>query len=479
MSRVRSGFSPVSSILVTIILLVAVMAGCGSPSKPPPEEAPPVRPLPASPLGEAWLDIREELKIDPQEAYTRELNFTLHQGEIRSLMMRFVVPGSDGATVFTVQREPGQETYQTVARPGPGNLDLQAYVPVEDLIREIDRIGLAALTLEAAEYTAVDLVVASGEGRVFGRDPYREVYLSGSKGLRKIEESEPVAVDRRAVILQAEAVGAGPDGSMGRHYILAALGGTVTEGLQIKPPPTAPGEEWLDTHWTDLDGDGARETVYLLGNRSLPELPVPDRKSLLVGESGLRIDVPDQGGYYGTSLCLRDLTGDGRPELLFFENIGGSGAIVNLNVYSLRGERLQTLFRAEDHCDIPGMHREYLGDDRVRAAIDPLGLVWEYEVAYSNYRNNPELTEEEIKESYGTNWLDPFSDYDIEDTNGDGLPEIIGRQRMCGIAHVDIIGFLEQVFRWDGRMFVRDEVRLYQETPEGPVYIPPQSPGRT
>ncbi|MDI6709948.1 MAG: hypothetical protein QME76_04575 [Bacillota bacterium] len=472
--RAWSTCSLVPGVLVMIILLV-ISAGCGS--RPAPRDGAPPRPLPPGPLGEAWLDIQSALKIDPQKAYTRKLSFTLlpgGKGEIRSLNIQFVIPGSEKATVFTVRREPGQKTYDTGAQPYPRRLDLQAFVPVEDLVREIDRIGPAALTLEAGEFTAVDLVVTAEEGRLFGRDPYHEIYLAGSKGTRRIEEPDPVAVDGRAVVLQAEAVGAKPATDKGRHYVLAALCGTVTEGVRIEPPPAASGGEWLDTRWADLDGDGARETVYLLGTRSQPELPFPDRKSLLVGGNGPRMNVPGQGGYYGSSLRLRDLTGDGRPELLFFEHIGGSGAIVNLNVYSLQGDRLRTLFRAEDHCEVPGMHREYLGDSRVRAAIDPLGLVWEYEVAYSNYRNNPELTEQQIKEGYGTNWLDPFSDYDIEDTNGDGLPEIVGHQRMCGIAHVDIIGFLSQIFRWDGQRFMRDGVELYQETPEGPAFIPPQ-----
>lgn len=466
-------------VAYTLILFIPfVILGCLRPAVS--QDGTASRVLSGSVLGLAWLDIQKDLKIAPGTALTRQLSFTLFpdagetgENQIRSLEMQFIIPGSNGTTLYTVRREVGENTYHTGAQPYPRGLDQQVYIPVDDLVLEIDGLGQDALALKAGEYTAVDLVLKVEEGRLFGLDPYDHEYLVGEQGFRRIAEPDLVAVDGRTVAVRATAVGAKLSEDQGRLYVLAGLCGEVHEDVQVPKPLLGLQEEWLDTRWADLDGYGPLEQVYLLGTRSTPELPFPDRKSLLIGgEDGIRLDVPGDGGIYGSEFRLQDLTGDGRPEYLFFEHMGGSGAIINLNVYSLKDGRLRPIFRAEDHSEIPGMHREYLGDDRVRVAIDPLGVVWEYDVAFSNYRDNPELTEEQIKEDYGTNWLDSFSDYDIEDINGDGRPEIIGHQMVCGVAHADVIGLLSQIFCCNEKgEFRRSGVEFYQETAGGPLYI--------
>lgn len=59
-------------------------------------------------------------------------------------------------------------------------------------------------------------------------------------------------------------------------------------------------------------------------------------------------------------------------------------------------------------------------------------------------------------------WVDPFSGYELADLDGDGTVELIGRQRVCGIAHVDVIGELRQVFAWNGDRFILKDIWLYQ-----------------
>ncbi|KKM11997.1 hypothetical protein SY88_05615 [Clostridiales bacterium PH28_bin88] len=120
------------------------------------------------------------------------------------------------------------------------------------------------------------------------------------------------------------------------------------------------------------------------------------------------------------------------------------------------------MFSAQENYQIPSLQNEYLGKNRVRVAIPSRKLVWEYELEVSNYNKNDEPAEEEIKKGFSPDWVDPFSGYELADLDGDGTVELIGRQRVCGIAHVDVFGELRQVFAWNGDRFILKDIWLYQ-----------------
>lgn len=220
----------------------------------------------------------------------------------------------------------------------------------------------------------------------------------------------------------------------------------------------------MDTKVADIDGDGSRETIYFGGKKSDPNLPSPDQKRLIVrdGEQNLTVDVPGRDVYYGTSFQLRDLTGDRQPEFLLFNHVGGSGGIIELNVYSLRQGSLVPLFKAAEHYAVPGLSNKYLGEGRVRVSIPPQGLAWEFVVPnYGRDGGSGGMTDDEVESQFSPDWVDPFSGYDLVDLDADGKVEIVGHQRVCGVAHVDAIADLRQVFAWDGSRFSRTGIELH------------------
>jgi hypothetical protein len=439
--------------LVTILVMCAwALAGC---AQDPRADKPRGK---LGGLASEWCLIQEAMGLEVQDARILEMQLSVDYDtqDIKAAAIAFYVP-RDGGSVHFAQRLLGEAAYRITSSRPSYPMDPGEMVPLDDLIAQVDLAGLDVLAYHAGEYSWLEVSLVEETGQVLGIEPGRTWFLLEDGITEELGDTEVAVASGRLVYLFTAPVGdrSGDTGQPKRRgYLLTGLGGTVSR-VTLKPPDLQAGEEWITSKLADLDGDGLGEVIHLVGTRSEEHLPAPDRKWLLVGSGSeaLRLEVPSGDTQYGTHFELRDLTGDGCPEMLFYEYIGGSGNIVDLNVFSLRNGGLWPLFVAADHHNIPGIHVEYLGDNMASLYLPSLGLAWVFPLCGS-YQGSI------VSPQFHPDWVDPFSDYDLVDLDGDGAVEIIGHQRVCGSAHVDIIADLRQVFSWNGEAFVLQDVLL-------------------
>jgi hypothetical protein len=307
------------------------------------------------------------------------------------------------------------------------------------------------------------LVVSHDAGTVLTSDAEREVLVVSQGKARSLAVGESTLVTGRVALLEVWRSGATPDGTYReRTYVLQDLCGSVAS-VMVPAPTLDSGEILLATHRADLDGDGAAEYVFLTGkgNTADGEYTAPRQRYLRLmpegGQTGAAIAVPGSPSVYGAQVELRDLTGDGRLELLVQESLTDGSGTVDLNVFSLTEGTLRPLFRAADQHRPAGLTSEYLSGGKVRTTLPQPKHVWEYTYLLDQVGND----EAQAKSRFVADWVEPMQGYDFADVNGDGRPEIVGRQSICGTAQSDVIAELRQVFVFDGTRFVRSDAELY------------------
>lgn len=426
------------------------------------------------PLATEWSLIESILGYSPPSAHLRDLQLTFERatGRIENLTMTFLVPSNDGVTLYAVTKG-GHEGYEVQSWDAP-RVDPCGTVPLEELLAELDRAELENLAYPAGKASILEIRITCEEGRVLGREPYHRAYVL-SETVEAIDAPRLVAASGRVVVVHTYPLN-DRSGELledkNRMYLLASLIGSV-ERVDPPAPVLKDDEEWMDVRVVDIDGDGAREFIYLVGRRTDPSLFAPDERWIVIakGNSLKRIRVPDSGSYYGTLLQMRDMTGDGTPDLLFQDYIGGSGGVVRLNVFRLNGDAPVPLWLSEDH-EVPGLHNEYLGESVVRVSIPSWELVWEFGLRFTYSPDDDSFA----REAFSPDWADPFSGYEFSDLNDDGTVEITGCQRICGISHADAIAELRRVFSWDGATFRLRDTLLYHPGLMGRPIAPASSP---
>lgn len=173
-----------------------------------------------------------------------------------------------------------------------------------------------------------------------------------------------------------------------------------------------------------------------------------------------RLDDED-GLYSKADMQLKDITGDGVPEILVSRYGSGTAGAQGLEVYSWHEQQLTNIFDSPNWADL--------------AAVQELES--RYEVKYrGNYQvsfydrqtdetqiiqvNREEFSAAEDLLSGISTYIDPISSYQLGDENGDGVYEIITDQRVIGVAHVHTLAHLQTVYRLEQGRYQEVEKRL-------------------
>lgn len=160
-----------------------------------------------------------------------------------------------------------------------------------------------------------------------------------------------------------------------------------------------------------------------------------------------RLDDED-GLYSKADMQIKDITGDGVPEILISRYGTGTAGAQGLAVYSWHGSQLENVFNSPNWADLAAVQElenryevKYLGNFQV-SFLDR--LTGETQVIHVNQEEFS--ADEDLLEGIST-WIDPISSYQLIDEDGDGVYEIITDQRVIGVAHVHTLAHLQTVYK--------------------------------
>jgi hypothetical protein len=440
-------------LLITFSLLGTAFLGVGEAAMEPGQVA-------SNGFSDRWNQGLAECNLSlGREALTRSLEFTFRggpQSSIDGLETAFWIPPAASRLGVICEMKWLREDSRPDVSCEENAFNFGAFdlVSAPALITELDSLNFGAIAPEPAEYAAY-IEVNRTEGLPLGVKANEADYVFRQGKLVRVSASKPLAAAGMTVVLHVFPVGstmASPETNVA--VLLADLGAKVTP-LRLPARAVPPGEIVADFRLGDVNGDGRKEQVYVLAQ------PVPDspllkspRLVLYTPRGCVKYDLPDEEQTaYEYRLDVRDLTGDRKAEILIVDDLDGSGAVHLLNVYQSQDGVLARIFAAKKAAPVPGA-RSTLVKDVFTLEIIPRHLKWKIPTPRDAPRDLP-LIEDPA-------FIDPFSGYDLVDLDGDGTKEIMGHQRVAYYVHVNIMGDLRQVFKWDGERYVLWKTMFFQ-----------------
>jgi len=468
-----------SKLVLILIICCLIFTACQKtePSSPPVIQPSPAQSLPEPDFSaqswlEAWHNLQQKWGISG-EAYVQSLNFRTEGEKLTGLNLVIWAEKEGKWSVYRYNRE---ENYRPSAPvPLQVNPDYHKVVEAERFFSKMEPFPVQEFGYPQAETGYTTLIIKPEEGMVLSADAGNELYL-----LRAGAKTSPVTggsmiVDSRQVLLQSNPVGPTLASYKQRTYLLQAFSGPVETTMQKREANTAKAQVY-GYRLADLNGDYLREELTLWGLKTKASDSIPGRWQIVIKQGEVKTDMSLalKNAYQGVGLTVRDLTNDGKPEVIIEEYAGGSGNVTYLHVYQVENSRLKSLFTSEAFGKLDGVANSYLGNNRVRVTIKPLKLSWEYELAISGYQTADKLSEKQVQEKFSPDWVDPFSAYELTDLNGDGWVEIVGSQVVCGLAHAENVGMVKEIFAYDGERFGRQGIELYRYVDYGEERVTPK-----
>ena len=219
----------------------------------------------------------------------------------------------------------------------------------------------------------------------------------------------------------------------------------------------------------DVTGDGFQDLIYITADKQT-DSPIFLRNITLFVRYGRTnrtemFRLPENAGYNPT-IWLGDVTGDGINDILVVIDSGGSGAIIFAYIYSMQNGQLTNIF---DSIKMNEQHPyKVLYADYYRANVFSVSPPKKYTLDLQ-YKGEEYLNE--IYNSDGTlkqpieGWVDPISSLNPVDLARNGKYDLLGMQQIAGRYHADGLGYVENLYHWNGRKFdiVRQTVSIYGE----------------
>ena len=163
--------------------------------------------------------------------------------------------------------------------------------------------------------------------------------------------------------------------------------------------------------------------------------------------------------YDTADIKFMDIDGDKRDEILVYRYSGGSAGAVALNVYKPGAGKWKELFAMKNYFDLPSkrFRMKYTGNYRVSFVDPETGLKAAIPLIKERYKESEDFLPKI------SSWVDPISDYEFKDTDGDGVMEITTTQRVCGISHADTIALFKTMYKMQDQKYRVDIVSLYDD----------------
>lgn len=206
----------------------------------------------------------------------------------------------------------------------------------------------------------------------------------------------------------------------------------------------------------DLTGDGARETVCLVGEQEPGEAVWRNVRLLVTGGMDgreTRVNLPWNAGY-GPQLLLGNMTSRAKQDVLVSMDSGGSGGVGLYALYRYEDGQYRMAFDSDAYNAALTYGVRYTDGYAVRADCVQNGMMYLIDLAgrcdaYLSELYDDEGRLREAKEG----WVDPLSLLYPADVNRDGLLELVAWQRISGLYHADALGDFINVLAWNGHQF--------------------------
>ena len=208
----------------------------------------------------------------------------------------------------------------------------------------------------------------------------------------------------------------------------------------------------------DLNGDGGKEKIIFYERKNEQGMPVA--WTIMVDGYEMAALDGEEGIYTLADFKLQDVDGKDGPEVLFYRYNTGSAAALSLNIFKTAPKGWIEIFSVHNTFDM-GRDRfemRYLGDYQVSFKDKETGLEHIIKLEKSRYTSTYAM----LKDI--STWVDPISEYRIDDIDGDRVNEITTVQRVIGIAHVDTIATLQTVYRLRNGVYKADRIKLTYDT---------------
>lgn len=220
-----------------------------------------------------------------------------------------------------------------------------------------------------------------------------------------------------------------------------------------------PGEYVLDFKKGDVNGDGIKDHVYLIGDKPFgDESPARSDIRLMVVDGYTKrrtiIRLKEDRGYNPT-LFLGDFTGDKIDDILISIDSGGSGGTGFYYIYTFYDNRPRKIFDFEVFDEEFEYDVNYLDDYKAEVISKANNKRYILDLTYKGQEYlseiyNPDGT---LKEPIA-GWVDPISGLYPIDYQRDGTYELYAEQLIAGRYHADGLGYVQTSLKWNGKSFV-------------------------
>ncbi|ACA42133.1 hypothetical protein J2D69_23125 [Lysinibacillus sphaericus] len=215
----------------------------------------------------------------------------------------------------------------------------------------------------------------------------------------------------------------------------------------------------IQTKFGDINGDGFFETIFLMGTQKTGS-PLWENLTLTIfyGQTGRIEQIPlKENVGYNPTIFLGDFTGNHIEDILVISDTGGSGGIINGEIFSSTNNQVHSIFDTESFNN--KLHYTVNYANNYKAIVQSKTPAKKY-IIDLHYKGPEYLAE--IYHPDGTlkqpieGWVDPISGLYPVDYDRDGTYEILAYQEIAGRYHADGLGYVENILKWDGHEFVVD-----------------------
>ncbi|MEW9699349.1 hypothetical protein [Paenibacillus sp. SI8] len=240
----------------------------------------------------------------------------------------------------------------------------------------------------------------------------------------------------------------------------------AAENKEELPPvgPNASQGQLLQTREIDVTGDGKPDNVALFGTKQDNASPYFTKLFIVVsGPSQTQVVIPLEGGY-NPQLGFCDVNGDRVPEIYVSAETGGSGGLSYYYLYTLKNN-VPTAIPLPDPLHVQATFKNNyvvklkIGETGKSYKIDIKDKKADYD-RFGVYKNG-RLIKPIIVDVNPYGLLQPI------DTNGDGVCELKGIQRITGIANADTIGYVTSLWKWENGKWVLRESTIQKKLQPG------------
>lgn len=206
----------------------------------------------------------------------------------------------------------------------------------------------------------------------------------------------------------------------------------------------------LDSQWADVNGDGIRDNVSLVGNKMNG---FSDNIFLTITDgmtgSTTRIPLQNNAGY-NARLFLGDFNFDKLDDILVVIDSGGSGGYIFAYLFSYRYNQLSILFSSDAFNQLSQYKAVFQNNYKVDVINLFTGKTYTLDISnkkadYSSiYDINGKLIRPVQGEVLALGGVSPV------DFNNNGTFDLVTSQRIIGLSNADTLGYLNTILRWNG-----------------------------